>query len=105
MSPRPARLTRAPRATRTPSVPVVEKAPLNPKTREGHFRTLSAGDLFKVKGVRGTFRFTALVTNTKTGQAWVEAAEATGAGKFRAFGLTKEFVRPRKQTAGKGDQE
>lgn len=70
---------------------------MTPPIRESTFANLKVGDLFRVKGYRGQFRFVGLVHSSK-GQ-WVEAYEQGSRPRFRAFHLTESFTRSRNQTA------
>jgi hypothetical protein len=50
---------------------------------------MSAGALFKVSGVSGTFRFMEYVVNTETGHTWISAyggdTDPNGRRQWRAF--------------------
>lgn len=53
-----------------------------------------AGDPVKVRGIRGSWRFSAFITNRSNGANWVEVAELTAggdAGDGRRFARTRAF--------------
>lgn len=59
--------------------------------------TVRPGQLIKIKGVQGTFKFRCLATNTKKDVTWIECIE-TKTNQFRAFYIDRfnGIVKPKK---------
>lgn len=55
------------------------------------------GQLIRIKGKQGTFKFRCLATNTRQDVTWIECVE-TKTGHFRAFHIEefKSIVKPKK---------